>query len=258
MLGTQFLPRLPHLPHLPWRSWRILIHLCLMLTLLLNVSCAQLRWPGYLTDTDLILQVAAADTPGTYILSGAADLPDKTELTVTAIRQLKLDGAAQIQSNPTYSILAYQTARVINGKWQAQLNLWQVAPDGKYQEAWQLELSRLELSLKPDEDVIFLAILTSDGQISGLEQQLASRGMRLTSRSLMTTAEGQRYAQASQALAIALPNGTTTAPRPQLEDVNYGWGYRYLIPQEPQNPYSLEFPEERQTNAPPRPGEFLQ
>ncbi|HEY9643918.1 MAG TPA: hypothetical protein V6C57_25735, partial [Coleofasciculaceae cyanobacterium] len=90
------------------------------------------------------------------------------------------------------------------------------------------------------------------------EQQLAEQGLRLANGTVRSTSEGQRYAQVNQTLAIALPTGETTPPRPQLDEVNYGWGYRYLIPNEPPNPYDLEFPGDRQTNAPPRPEEFLQ
>ncbi|NJR66212.1 MAG: hypothetical protein HC772_14235 [Leptolyngbyaceae cyanobacterium CRU_2_3] len=238
-----------------------LINLCVLLFLVLSVGCTQLRFPGQLSDVLLNVHVTASEVSGTYTIAGETNLPQNTPLTVAAVRYLSVDNstAAQFNPVPTYSILAYQTVKVVDGKWQTQLNLWQVAPNGKYQETWQLEQARLGIiSFKPSKDVIFLATLTPVEKLSRLEQKLARQGMRLASGTVRSTPEGQRYAQANQTLAIALPRGETTPPQPQLDQVNYGWGYRYLIPKEPQNPYNLEFPGDRQTTAPPRPEEFLQ
>ena len=113
---------------------------------------------------------------------GETRLPKDTQITVAAVRYLSVDdaldggAAAQFNPTPTYSILAYQSAKVAQGKWQAQLNLWQVANDGNYRESWQLEQSRLGLSLKPAEKVMFLATLTPADDLSAIEQQLAKRG----------------------------------------------------------------------------------
>jgi hypothetical protein len=242
-------------------SRHALMRWCLVLPLLfMSLSCAQLRLPGQFSDVTLNLNVTAADIPGVYRIAGETNLPDKTQLTIAAVRQLSLknSAAANFKLNPTYSILAYQPVTVTGGKWSTQLNLWQVAPNGKYQETWQLEQTRLGLSLQPAEEVIFLATLTPPDKLSRLEQQLADRGMRLAGGTVLSTPDGQRYAQVNQVIAVALPTGETSPPIPQADEVNYGWGYRYLIPQEPQNPYTLEFPKERQTNAPPQREEFLQ
>lgn len=232
--------------------------LFVLLPLLLCVGCTSLRFPGQLADIELTLQVAAAETQGVYAVSGETNLPDETQLTVAAVRYLSLDEPAGFNPTPTYSILAYQPTEVQNGKWETQLNLWQVDPEGNYQETWQLEQARLGLSFQPATDVIFLATLTPPDKLSRLEQLLAAHGMRLSNRTVQTTPEGQRYAQIDQSIAIALPTGTTTPPPPDPNAENYGWGYRYLIPKEPQNPYDLAFPNERQTNAPPVVNEFLQ
>ncbi|MBD3880774.1 hypothetical protein IFO70_03290 [Phormidium tenue FACHB-886] len=232
-------------------------NLFVLLPLLLCISCTSLRFPGQLEDIELTLRVEAAEPQGVYAVSGETNLPNETELTVVAIRYLSLDEPAGFKPTRTYSILAYQPTEVQNGKWQTQLNLWQVAPDGDYQESWQLEQARLGLSFQPATDVIFLATLTPPDKLSRLEQLLAAHGMRLSNRTVQTTPEGQRYAQIDQTIAIALPTGATTPPQPDPNEENYGWGYRYLIPKEPQNPYDLAFPKERQTNAPADPNEFL-
>jgi hypothetical protein len=232
--------------------------------LLFSTGCNGLWVPGRLSDVPLTIRITPLKQ-GIYEITGEARLPKNTEITVAAVRYLSIDdspdsrggAAAQLSPTPTYSILAYQSAKVAQGKWQTQLNLWQVADDGKYQESWQLEQARLELSLQPSEKVMFLATLTPAADLSAIEQQLARRGLQLASGSVRSTPEGQRYAQVNQFLAIALPTGNTVPPTPRAEEANYGWGDRYLIPQEPQNPYDLQFPGDRQTSAPSVPDEFL-
>lgn len=249
---------------------RLLIRLLSLSVLLLSTSCAQIRWlpPNAGATADLSVTVTASQIPGTYTIAGSANLPDQTEMTIAAVRYLYLGvpvgvaaqyGASeQLNPNPTYSVLAYQTVQVNQGKWQTDLNLWQVAPNGSFQESWQLEQPRLKLALQPDANVIFLATLAPIEQLAQLEQQLNRQGLKLESGIVRTTAEGQRYAQVNQLMSIALPTGTTAPPSlPTLEADNFGWGKRYIIPFEPQNPTRPQLPAQRQTNAPSAPNEFL-
>jgi hypothetical protein len=241
--------------------------LVVMLLLVLSAGCSEIRspaqffqLPGHVADVDLNLHVTPANTPGTYQVTGKTNLPERTQLTVAAVRYLypATPVGKMLNPEPTYGILDYQSVQVSQGQWQTQLNLWQVAPNGQFKEGWQIDQSRLGVSLKPTEEVVFLATLAPVGKLPKLEQQLARQGMRLASGTVRSTSDGQRYAQVNQMLAIALPTGSTTPPSLQAEDVNQGWGYRYLIPQEPQNPTKLEFPDTRNTNAPASPKEFLQ
>lgn len=206
------------------------------------------------------MRVTATETPGVYTIAGNTTLPDNTRLNVAAIRYLYPGDAASATFNPdpTYSILAYQFAQVQKGEWQTKLNLWQVASNGQFKEAWQLSQPKLGLSFKPDEAVVFMASLAPITKLSELEQQLSRKGLKFPGGTIRTTSEGERYAQVNQLMAIALPSGNTSPSPPRPEEINYGWGYRYLIPLEPQNPYNLEFPDKRQTDAPPKPNEFLQ
>lgn len=204
------------------------------------------------------MQVVRSNTPGQYTIAGQAELPDRTPLTIIAVRYLHLDQQPEKNTNPTYSILAYQTTLVMNGQWQTNLNLWQVASNGQYQESWQREQQHLNLNLKPDEAVAFLATLAPVDSLPKIEQMLANQGLQLPKQQLRTTLEGDRFAQLNQTLEVALPVGETTPAIPALDDRNDGWGERYLIPKEPQNPTRLTRPENRQTNAPPRTVEFLQ
>lgn len=210
------------------------------------------------SEADLKIQVTDTNTPGRYAVSGNTNLPENTQISVAAVRYLQLDEAdrtsATLNTNPTYSVLAYEPAVVKQGQWQAELNLWRVDAEGQYQESWQIEQKQLGLSLEPDEKVIFLATLTPIDELSELEQTLAKRGIRLAPGSVLSTSDGFRYAQVQQALDVELPTGETV---PNPEDDNFGWGDRYLIPQEPQNPDRLEFPKERLTDAPAKPEELL-
>jgi hypothetical protein len=228
-------------------------------------GCSQLpflRSHTPLSSADLQIQVLPSKTLGEYAIQGNTDLPNQSQIRVAAIRYLYPTNPASqaLHSKPTYSVLAYQTAEVTQGKWQTTLNLWQVAPDGQFQEAWQGVRSDLKLALNPASEVVFLATLppgAKTDQLQQVEQQLEKAGKVLNTRLVQSTTEGDRYLQAAQILTIALPTGKTTPPPSKPEEINGGWGNRFLIPPEPQNPYQLKLPENRRTNARPSPSEFL-
>jgi hypothetical protein len=211
----------------------------------------------------LQLQVQPGTKPGTYDVSGHTDFPNQTELRVAAIRYLlpsKPVGNLRSQPKPTYAVLAYQPVKVVDGQWQASLNLWQVAKDGRYQEAWQLSQLELKLAVKPVPEVVFLATLAPGDeteQVQRLEQQLQQRNTTLDSTLVSSTSDGQRYLRVARQLTVPQPQGRTTPPKLEAKDINGGWGRRYLIPPEPPIPYTLEFPHDRRTNAPAAVGEFL-
>ncbi|GAB4143235.1 MAG: hypothetical protein Fur0046_20230 [Cyanobacteria bacterium J069] len=212
-------------------------------------------------DIELQLTVTS-EAPGAFAIAGRTNLPDNTRLAIAAVRYLEPSGPVAISSEakPSYSILAYQTAVVTKGEWQTQLKLWQVAEDGRYREPWQIEQETLKLNLEPSEDVIFLATLNPVGkveQLPALEQQLRAKKLKVGGKYLYTAADGQQYVQIHRAQPVALPTGNTRPVTTRPEDLNGGWGERYLMPGEPPNPYALEQPAARQTDAPMRREEFL-
>jgi hypothetical protein len=227
--------------------------------LLLSAGCTDFRFPNQLSDAAIDLTVKAAPEKGNFEISGVASLPEKTKITVAALRYLQPEIVTNqsVKSGLTFSVLAYDEVEVANGQWQTQLNLWEVAPDGRFQEAWQIIQPKLNLALMPLPDVVFVATLAPVERLVDLEQQLAQRGRRLPSDSLSITVDGEKYLRVEEVMAIALPNGKTTPPPVRPEDINDGWGNRFLLVPEPQNPVSLEFPTERQTNAPFKPEEIL-
>ncbi|MBC7970637.1 MAG: hypothetical protein H7Z11_11035 [Verrucomicrobia bacterium] len=233
----------------------------LALVLLLGTGCSRLLQPQPLKDINL--QFAVDDTlPGVYTIAGNTNLPEKTQIMVAAIRYLypAKPASKNFNPNPTYAVLAYQPAEVNRGKWQTTLNLWETGADGRFQESWQLDQAKLKLALDPSDKVVFLATLAPvDGsdQLQQLENQLAKQKIQLSRKLVHGTADGQQYIQVNQTMAIALPTGNTTPPSIRPEDINGGWGNRFLIPPEPQNPITLERPKERRTNAPATAEEFL-
>ncbi len=241
----------------------------IVLLLILSTGCSQIPStvrqlptliPGLSTEANFQLRVKPSGRSGVYTVEGSTNLPNESRITVAAIRPLRLDKQpAKDQSpNHTYSILAYQDVKVNQGKWQATLNLWKVAPNGQFQEAWQLEQSKLGLSLQPESEVTFLATVAPTDSLPRLEQQLQKQGVKLVSNLVRTTPDGERYLQASQNLPIPLPTGQTTPPPQRPDDLNGGWGPRYLLIPEPPNPNNYERPSKRRTNAPLSPNELLQ
>ncbi len=229
--------------------------------MLLSTGCARLLQPQQLKDIDLKFTVEN-QLPGVYAIAGKTNLPERSQVMVAAIRYLDIANptAKNFNPKPTYAVLDYQPATVKDGKWQTTLNLWETASDGRFQESWQIDQAQLKLALSPSETVVFLATLAPvDGsdQLQQLENQLAKQRIRLSQALIHGTADGQRYVQMSQTMAIALPTGGTTPLTPRPEDINGGWGNRFLIPLEPQNPIKLEMPKERRTNAPATADEFL-
>jgi hypothetical protein len=210
-----------------------------------------------LEPVDLKLQVEPGAERGVYDIAAQTNLPDETKMVVLAVRQLRPSQPVTTATPPAYAILAYQSVKVDQGSWQTELNLWQVAADGSYREAWQIEADRLNLSLEPESEVEFIATLAPEGVLTTLEEGLEQKGLRLPRPFLRTTLEGDRFLQVEQALVVGLPTGQTKPPVVLPEDLNGGWGKRYLLVPEPPLPYTLEPEDTRKTNAPVAAEEYM-
>lgn len=241
----------------------------IVLVLILSAGCSQTsltarQLPALLPDLSATVNFQFRVTPsnqaGVYALAGSTNLPDESRITVAAVRYLHLDKSLSRDKglNPTYSILAYQDVRVNQGKWRTNLNLWKVAPNGQFQEAWQLDRIKLGLTLTPEPDVTFVATADPTNSLSKLEQQLQKQGIKLVRNVVRNTSDGEQYVQATQVLTVGLPTGQTTPPPQRLEDVNGGWGPRYLLVPEPPNTNKFEQPSKRRTTAPLSPTELMQ
>ena len=231
----------------------------LAIALVLLVLCTSCFSPKS-SDVSLNLKVQPANRSGMYNVTGTTNLPDRSRIAVSAIRYLFPTEEQSLAPDPnaTYSILDRQITEVAQGKWQATLNLWQVAPDGRLQEAWQLNQAQTQLSLNPSPEVSFVAIFDpSAQQLQSQQQGLQAEDLR--GSLVRFTTEGQSYVKASQTLPITLPVERRPPPKRETEDINYGWGNRYEIEPEPSvaktmPPQSLKTD---QINSPLSPSEFL-
>ncbi len=206
------------------------------------------------------------DSKGLYKVAGTTNLPESSRIAVTAVRYLRSRTASGEEivgdnnENINRSILARQIVEVKQGKWEADLNLWQVAPNGNYEEAWQL--NKDDKNLAPDNEVSFIATFNPYGQLPSSDrenpQELTQQYQQLEGKSLRFTNEGEKYVQASQYRAISLPTGKTTPPR-QAENFNDGWGNRYQLKAQSNSATATLPPlaKSQQTNSPPLSSEFL-
>lgn len=207
------------------------------------------------------MQVQPSSRPGAYLVAGSTNLPEQSLIAVAATRSLRPGSTPDgvFQQNATYSILARQVVKVEQGNWQTTLNLWQVAPNGQFQEAWQLNQSEMGISVNPATEVTFVALVEPAIQSPALAQQLKTLLANPVGDLVRFTTDAQQYIQATTTLLIPLPTGKTTPPVLGVEDENGGWGDRFLIQEEPPNAQSanLQPASETQTNAPLSSSEFL-
>lgn len=228
----------------------------MLIILALCVSCS----PAKLPDTALTISVQPASSPGLYTVSGTTNLPNQSQITVAAIRYLRPKSQEFFSSDPqeTYAILARQIVNVSQRKWQANLNLWQIATDGRLQEAWQVNQSQTGLLLNPANEVSFVATFDPTGQFLNPEQQQV-QFQDIQGSLVRFTNEGLPYVQAIQNLKIALPVGRRSPPIVKDEDLNGGWGKRYEI--KPERPVANNMRPQpiktNQSNAPLSPSEFV-
>ncbi len=228
---------------IPRKAWAIVLSL-----LVLCSGCSALTSPP---DVALKIEAVQQAHPGVYSLSGSTNLPDQSQITVAAVRYLRVtDQQLLPDSDASYSILSRRTVEASQGKWQTTLNLWQVAPDGRSQETWQLEQSPIEL-LYPDAKVTFLATFDPSDQFYKSQQQLQLKG-----HLVRFTADGQEYVQASQTLPVAIPAGGTPNGL-QAQDLNDDWGNRSLTQPRLLGNSIMPPAKASQTDAPLSPSQFL-
>lgn len=206
------------------------------------------------------------DSKGLYTVAGTTNLPESSRIAVTAVRYLRsVKNGEEIvgdnNENINRSILARQIVEVKQGKWEADLNLWQVAPNGNFEEAWQLNKDYKNLA--PENEVSFIATFNPVGQLPASDtenpQELTQQYQQLEGKSLRFTSEGEKYVQASQYRSISLPIGKTTPPQ-QADNFNYGWGNRYQLKANVAQDSTATLPplaKSQQTNSPPLTSEFL-
>jgi hypothetical protein len=236
-----------------------------LILLLMNFGCTQKSPDGVQLQ---IKTIESGQSNGVYNVGGTTTLPESSRITVSAVRYLypideSIGSSLKSEADINRSILARQIVEVKQGQWQAEnLNIWEVAPNGNYQEAWQANPSQKNLT--PDTEIAFIVTYDHQNQNLALQKQekevrIEPRYEKLEGKLVRFTNEGEKYAQAIKTEAISLPVGKTTPPRPQPEDINGGWGNRYQIKSQSVVGSTQVSPpsRSRQTNAPLSPSEFL-
>lgn len=214
--------------------------------------------PG--TPLNLSIRQVQDEGGGTYTVAGTTSLPSKTKITVSAVRYL-VEGASPEANSETdipYAILDRQIAQVEQGNWQAELNLWQIAPDGKFQEAWQLSQQDANVLFNPDANVTFLATFDPVNQPENFKAEVEKLDTSLQAALARFTPDGELYIQASRTMAIALPTGQTTPPQTsRLADSVRRSKRTSAASQTTQTNVTQEPTSWRKTTAPLKPDEML-
>ncbi len=221
-----------------------------------------------------IKNVQSTGSNGQYKVMGSTNLPKASRIAIAAVRYLRpADEQQNIDSsvnlNINRSILDRQVIRVNDkGEWEANLNIWQVAPNGSYQEVWQA--NQVQTTLTPESDVTFTATFDPGSQADITEkpsekpsnqklEESQPQIQELEGKSLRFSDKGEKYVQASLSQSVSLPIAKTTPPQQQVEDINGGWGDRYIIKPEAIASGTVLSPptKSRQTTAPLTASEYL-
>ncbi len=192
---------------------------------LLSFGCK----PAPVPKATLDIQVQPGGRSGVYAATGKTNLPDQSRLIVMAIRPLRsgsqLNQAETKVGESNYAILDRRAVEVKQGQWQTNLNLWQVAPNGQFQESWQLNQAKLGTNFIPSSEVTFVATFDPANQSLAIEPQI-NQALELEGPIVRFTNDGERYLQASEIVSLSLPTGKTTPPAVAATDLNHGWGDR--------------------------------
>ncbi|NEP45702.1 MAG: hypothetical protein F6K35_43445 [Okeania sp. SIO2H7] len=126
---------------------------------------------------------------------------------MSAIRPLE----AIATSKEAYSILDRQIAVVKDGRWESTLNLWQIAPDGQFQEPWQLANSPINEAFKPLPGVTF-SVTLDPKDAAGLKSTIERQDTPQLKAIEKYNVDGELYLQATKTQTVSLPFGSTLPP----------------------------------------------
>lgn len=175
-----------------------------------------------------IEQIAETGQPGAFTLSGTATLPNQTPLTVSAVRRLSTEANDPSSgSAPLFSVLDRKSAVVQDGRWQAQLELWEVSPEGFYQESWQQADKGLGLS-QASAGVEFRATLEPMDLSRTKVKNRSAILDQATNPLLNFTPGGQPYLKVSESRVVALPSSSVMASTGIPTANRSGWQGRSL------------------------------
>lgn len=185
--------------------FRFCVSAVLLPILLVCTSCTEIPLVGLQPQspkTELSIRIDPTGELGVYTVAGRTTLPDQTQLTVQAIRELKRPTIVE-STTTNYSILARSQVTVEKGKWQTTLNLLQPSSNGKLIEPWQQNNTQFGLKFQPEKQVTFLVM--TDPIKPSEEQPAQNQTAETDNVSVRFTADGRSYLQTEQALQLDPP-----------------------------------------------------
>ncbi|MEO1589875.1 MAG: hypothetical protein AAFU71_01150 [Cyanobacteria bacterium J06632_22] len=138
---------------------------------------------------------------GTYLISGQAQLPDQTPITISAMRTIKTGSVEN--DTEFYAILDRQQATLENRQWSAQLQLLQSNPGGG--EQWQAEAAHSAIPWRPQAEVTFTATLEPSPKTASLQRRLSRNQSDFERGTVRISDDGEPYAIATQTITIDPP-----------------------------------------------------
>jgi len=172
-------------------------------------------------------RIAPDSTPGQYVIDGHTSLPEDTALIVSAVRPLTSSSPEVTLSETVLpDTLARKSVTVQEGRWQAQLNLWQVSPEGRYRENWQMQETVSTSSLSPHQDVVFTVILSPIALLQSTQRNLKDFQQLGDNPVFNVTPTGEPYLEAQKSLTVSLPDGNQTATAIPANVVASPWADR--------------------------------
>lgn len=196
---------------------KLLAKLLVLAVLVLATACdrstSNLFSRGQNNTVDIVIeQITETGQPGQFILTGTTNLPDKTTLTVSAVRLVNAPNISDLTPEGSqHAILDRKSALVRGGRWQSQLQLWEVGSEGTYQENWQTIVGSAVDPASSSPSVDFLATL-EPGDLA--KSNLMARSDLLegaNSPLLNFTPDGEPYLKAIQSRVVALPGSALSA-----------------------------------------------
>jgi hypothetical protein len=208
---------------------KIFFPILVILMVVMGTACSQVA--DYLLPPNdrgsellTIERVAESDGAGQFILSGKANLPKQTQLTVSAVRSLTLTTVDDLSNQRIlYGILDRQTAVVEDGRWQAKVSLWIPSPEGYYQENWQQEDALIIDDLRPNPMVDFF-VTVEPKEFTRSVATASQKELGLDTTLLLNfTPDGEPYLKTSTALAIPLPKNIKSFTIEPTSQLNSPW-----------------------------------
>lgn len=165
-----------------------------------------------------INDIQTMQVSGQFQVMGTANVPDKTLITVSAVRPLMIATELQSPENPSnqqtrYTILDRQQVEVLDGTWQTELAL---AGAQTGYESWQATTQELNGAVTPQPQVDFIATLDPSQQSFKLRQQLSQDDTGFEQGYIRLNDDGELYAIATETLEISPPK-LDRAPNLSLE-----------------------------------------